>query len=95
MQVKIDTTKSPIDSWYIKSIGTGIHIVYEYDNDRADSIITVEQFNSLFDSILKELGKKTYSELEKQLEERNNFIGRNEILEDARMERYFNSDCIL
>lgn len=89
MQAKIDTTKSPIDSWYIKSVSSGVHIVYEYDNEKLDLIIPVEQFNSLFNSILKELGKKTYSELEKLLEARNNFIGMQEELEDARRDKIF------
>lgn len=89
MQAKIDTTKSPIDSWYIKSVSSGVHIVYEYDNEKLDLSIPVDQFNSLFNSILKELGKKTYSELEKLLEERNNFIGMQEELEDARRDKIF------
>ncbi|WP_338630720.1 hypothetical protein [Clostridium baratii] len=90
INTKIDTTKSPIDSWYIKSVSSGVHIVYEYDNEKLDLIIPVDQFNSLFNSILKELGKKSYSELEKLLEERNNFIGMQEELEDARRNKYFN-----
>lgn len=102
MQVKIDTTKAPIDSWYVKSVGSEHHIVYEYDNERIDLIIPDEQFNKVNDLVLKECGNKTYSELEDenikleaQVEERNNLIEQYEEHNDARMEKYFNSDCIL
>lgn len=79
---------------------------YEIISEEYESKILIKasygQVDNLFNNLKKESGEKTYDELlienyklKAQLEERDNLIEQYEEHNDARMEKYFNSDCIL
>lgn len=79
---------------------------YEIISEEYESKILIKasygQVDNLFNNLKKESGEKTYDELldeidklKAQVEERNNLIEQYEEHNDARMEKYFNSDCIL
>lgn len=103
---KADLRNKPIESLYFLESG-GYYQIFaeEYENkieldinyDQAEKIIT-----DLFNDIRKGCNEPTYEELlnevdklKAQVEERNNLIEQYEEHNDARMEKYFNSDCIL
>lgn len=101
-----DIRNKPTESLYfIEKSGYYKIISEEYENkvEIDSNLEQTETFaTELFNNIKKGRDEPTYDELldeidklKVQLEQQSDFIGRNELLEDARMEKYFNSEDFL
>ncbi len=101
-EVIADIRNKPTECLYgIQSGGYYQIISDEYEN-KVLIKASYEQVDNLFNDLKKSSGEATYNELldkidklEIQLENQSNLIEQYEEHNDARMEKYFNSDCIL
>lgn len=101
-EVIADIRSKPIECLYGLESGGYYEIVSEEYENKVLIKASYKQVDNLFNNLKNVSGEKTYDELldeidklKAQLEERENLIEQYEEHNDVRMERYFNSDCIL
>ena len=103
---KADIRNKPIESLYFLESGGYYQIISEEYENKIEIDANYDQIENfateLFNNIKKGFDEPTYDELldevdklKAQVEEKDNLIEQYEEYNDARMERYFNSDCIL
>ena len=91
-EVIADIRNKPTECLYGLESGGYYQIVSEEYENKVLIKASYDQVDNLFNELKTSSGEATYNEL---LEERDNLIEQYEEHNDARMERYFNSDCIL
>ena len=101
-EVIADIRNKPTECLYGLESGGYYQIVSEEYENKVLIKASYNQVDNLFNELKTSSGEPTYNELldkidklKAQVEERDNLIEQYEEHKDARMERYFNSDCIL
>lgn len=101
-EVIADIRNKPTECLYGLESGGYYQIVSEEYENKVLIKASYDQVDNLFNELKTSSGEATYNELldkidklKAQVEERNNLIEQYEEHNDARMEKYFNSDCIL
>ncbi|MDU1053333.1 hypothetical protein [Clostridium baratii] len=101
-EVIADIRNKPTECLYGLESGGYYQIVSEEYENKVLIKASYDQVDNLFNELKTSSGEATYNELldkidklKAQVEERDNLIEQYEEHNDARMERYFNSDCIL
>lgn len=101
-EVIADIRNKPTECLYGLESGGYYQIVSEEYENKVLIKASYDQVDNLFNELKTSSGEATYNELldkidklKAQVEERDNLIEEYEEHNDARMERYFNSDCIL
>lgn len=101
-EVIADIRNKPTECLYGLESGGYYQIVSEEYENKVLIKASYDQVDNLFNELKTSSGEATYNELldkidklKAQVEERDNLIEQYEEYNDARMERYFNSDCIL
>lgn len=101
-EVIADIRNKPTECLYGLESGGYYQIVSEEYENKVLIKASYDQVDNLFNELKTSSGEATYNELldkidklKAQVEERDNLIEHYEEHNDARMERYFNSDCIL
>lgn len=99
---KIDIREKDKGCFYGLEAGGHYELYIEDGEVKIKLKLSYKQLDETIDNLLEQCGEKSYSELEEEnillkarLEERNNLIEQYEEYNDARMEKYFNSDGIL